>query len=84
MRLAVSAFLENAVVYQHKFETSQRNFETIQCSTETNNTRFTAIVTEIRHIRADMLQMQLEVRGLQTENRRILDVLQNRNTEGDS
>ncbi len=30
-----------------------------------------------------MLQMQSEIRGLQTENSRILDILQNRNTEGE-
>jgi AAA15 family ATPase/GTPase len=70
MRLAVSALLET--VTQH-----QRNFEIIQRNTETTNTRFIAIITEIRDIRAYMLQMQSEVRGLQTENRRILDVLLN-------
>lgn len=30
------------------------------------------------------LQMQAEVRGLKTENHRILDILQNPNTEDDS
>jgi hypothetical protein len=31
-----------------------------------------------------MLQMQSEIRGLQTENHRILDILQNRNPEDDA
>ncbi|OUL33806.1 hypothetical protein [Nostoc sp. 106C] len=70
MRLAVSALLET--VTQH-----QRNFET-------TNHRFERIFTEIRDIRTDMLQMQSEIRGLQTENNRILDILQNRNPEDDS
>jgi chromosome segregation ATPase len=64
LKLAVSSLL--AVVERHQayHETSQRNFE--------------AIVAEIRSMRADMQEMQSEVRGLQVENRRILDVLQNR------
>jgi predicted nucleic acid-binding Zn-ribbon protein len=36
---------------------------------------------EIRELRTDMLEMQSEVRGLQTENRRILDQLINRDNE---
>lgn len=91
MRLAVSALLETVTQHQRNFEVIQRNFET------TNN-RFERIFTELRDIRsdmremradmqemrADMLQMQSEVRGLQTENCRILDILQNRNPEDDS
>ncbi|MBR8837242.1 MAG: hypothetical protein DSM106950_25360 [Stigonema ocellatum SAG 48.90 = DSM 106950] len=77
MPLAVSALLETVTQHQRNFEIIQRNFET------TNN-RFTAIITEIFDIRVDMQEMQSEVRGLQTENRRILDILQNRQNEGDS
>ncbi|BAZ16496.1 hypothetical protein NIES4071_83730 [Calothrix sp. NIES-4071] len=70
MRLAVSALLETVTQHQRNFETTQRNFEIVQ--------------NEIRDLRADMLEITLEIRGLQTENRRIFDILQNRNTEGDS
>ncbi len=51
MRLAVSALLETVTQHQRNFETVQRNFES-------NNHRFTAIMTEIRDIRVDMQEMQ--------------------------
>ena len=77
IRSAVSALLDTVTLHQRNFETIQRNFETVQ--------------NEIRDLREDMLEIkseirdiQLDVRGLQTENRRILDILQNRNTGGDS
>ncbi|WP_255427111.1 hypothetical protein [Sphaerospermopsis sp. LEGE 00249] len=77
MRLAVSALLETATHHQRNFETMQRNFDTL--------------VLEIRDMRSDMMQMQseireiqMDVRGLQTENRRILDILQNRPPEQES
>jgi uncharacterized phage infection (PIP) family protein YhgE len=76
MRLAVSALLETVTQHQHNFETIQRNFETMQRN-------FDTVVAEIRDIRIEMLQMQSEIRGLQTENSRILDILQNRNIEGE-
>lgn len=77
MRLAVSALLETVTQHQRNFETIQRNFQTMQGN-------FDIVVAEIRDIRIEMLQMQSEIRGLQTENSRILDILQNRNTEGES
>ncbi|MBW4567079.1 MAG: hypothetical protein KME31_03360 [Tolypothrix carrinoi HA7290-LM1] len=77
MRLAVSALLETVTQHQRNFETIQRNFQTMQGN-------FDTVVAEIRDIRIEMLQMQSEIRGLQTENSRILDILQNRNTEGES
>ncbi|MBW4674065.1 MAG: hypothetical protein KME52_08595 [Desmonostoc geniculatum HA4340-LM1] len=84
MRLAVSALLETVTQHQRNFETIQRNFDTVV-------TEIRDIRVEMRDMRTDMLQMQAEVReiqvdvrGLQTENRRILDILQNRNTEGES
>jgi hypothetical protein len=40
---------------------------------------FEVIFTELQRQGADIQEMQAEVRGLQTENRRILDQLINRN-----
>lgn len=84
MRLAVSALLETATHHQRNFDTIQRNFETMQRN-------FDTLVLEIRDMRSDMMQMQseireiqMDVRGLQTENRRILDILQNRPPEQES
>ncbi len=42
---------------------------------------FEVIFTELQRQGADIREMQAEVRGLQTENRRILDQLINRNGE---
>ncbi len=77
MRLGVSALLETSAVQQRNFDTIQRNFE--------------MVIAEIRDMRSDMVQMQseireiqMDVRGLQTENRRILDILQNRPPEQES
>jgi hypothetical protein len=42
---------------------------------------FEVIFTELQRQGADIQEMQAEVRGLQTENRRILDQLINRNDE---
>lgn len=53
MRLAVSRLLENTVVYQHKFEIHQRNFEAM-------NDKFLSTITEIKDIRADMLRQTSE------------------------
>ena len=76
MRLAVSALLETVTQHQRNFETIQRNFERI--SIEIRDMKI-----EIRDLRTDTLQIQSEVRGLQTENRRILDILQDRRPDED-
>jgi predicted nucleic acid-binding Zn-ribbon protein len=70
MRLAVSALLDTVTLHQRNFDTTQRNIETMQ--------------REILNLAVNMVEIKSEIRGLQTENRRILDILQNRNTEGDS
>lgn len=36
---------------------------------------------EVRTMQSDIWEMQSEIRGLQTENRRILGILQKRNEE---
>ena len=54
MRLAVTALLETVTHHQ-------RNFETIQRNLESNNNRFTIIMTEIRDIRSNMQKMQVNM-----------------------
>jgi hypothetical protein len=70
MRLAVSALLDTVTLHQRNFDTTQRNFENMQ--------------RQILNLTENMVEIKSDIRGLQTENRRILDILQNRNTEGDS
>lgn len=52
----------------------------IELSNQTQE-NFTVVVNEIRSLRSDLLNMQSEIRGLQTENRRILDEMERRNQE---
>jgi TolA-binding protein len=42
-----------------------------------------AVITELQRQGEEIREMQAEVRGLQTENRRILDQLINRNDDND-
>ncbi len=52
----------------------------IELSNQTQE-NFIVVVNEIRSLRSDFLNMQSEIRGLQTENRRILDEMERRNQE---
>lgn len=84
MRLAVSALLETVTQHQRNFEITQRNFETVQNEIRDLRADMLEVKTEIRDIQLEIRDIKSDVRGLQTENRRILDILQNRNIEGDS
>lgn len=86
IRMAVSALLETAAQHQQNFERLATEIRDIKVEirdikVEIRDLRSDMQVmnAEIRDLRADTLQIQAEVRGLQTENRRILDILQNRN-----
>ena len=57
MRLAVSALLETVTQHQRYFDLLRRN-------SETTNNRFTAIITEIRDIRADMRDMRADMQEM--------------------
>ena len=65
LRMAVSALIDTVNLHQANFEAMQRQSE--QRARETDR-KFEAIVEAIQ-------VMQSEIRGLQTENRRILDHL---------
>lgn len=69
MRYSVSALLDTVTLHQRNFDTTQRNFENMQ--------------RQILNLTENMVEIKTDIRGLQTENRRILDILQNRNTEGE-
>ena len=65
LRMAVSAMIDTVNLHQANFEAMQRQSE--QRARE-NDRKFEVIVQAIQ-------TMQSEIRGLQTENRRILDHL---------
>jgi chromosome segregation ATPase len=58
-------------LYQQRYEQDQQRYEQDQQRYEQDQQRFNAVLTEIQR-QGD------EIRGLQTENRRILDILINR------
>ncbi|NJK74591.1 MAG: hypothetical protein HC786_00105 [Richelia sp. CSU_2_1] len=70
LKVAVSALISTTEVHQRNFETMNRNIE--------------AMLQLMAQSLERMEVMESEIRGLQTENRRILDFLQQRNTDGDA
>ena len=72
LRMAVSAMIDTVNLHQANFEAMQRNMEAMNRQSEQrareNDRKFEVIVQAIQ-------TMQSEIRGLQTENRRILDHL---------
>ena len=72
LRMAVSAMIDTVNLHQANFEAMQRNMEAMNRQSEQRaretDRKFEVIVQAIQ-------TMQSEIRGLQTENRRILDHL---------
>lgn len=80
-RLAVSAVFDTIAQQQQNFETAQRNFELMQRNFEATNNRIDTVVTRFDAIMSEIRDIKTDIRGLQIENRRILDILQNRNMQ---
>ncbi|MCU0542952.1 MAG: hypothetical protein MUE44_12260 [Oscillatoriaceae cyanobacterium Prado104] len=83
IKVAVSALISTTEVHQRNFETMNRNIETMNRNIETNQRNIDAMLQLMSQSLQRMEVMESEIRGLQTENRRILDFLQQRNTDGD-
>jgi hypothetical protein len=67
IKLAVSALISTTEVHQRNIETMNRNIEAM----------FQLMTQSLQRMEV----MESDIRGLQTENRRILDILQHRNTD---
>ena len=74
IKVAVSALISTTEVHQRNIETMNRNIEIHQRNID-------AMLQLMTQSLQRMEVMELDIRGLQTENRRILDVLQQRNTD---
>ena len=74
IKVAVSALISTTEVHQRNIEIMNRNIETQQRNID-------AMLQLMTQSLQRMEVMELDIRGLQTENRRILDILQHRNTE---
>ena len=83
IKLAVSALISTTEVHQRNIEIMNRNIETQQRNIETQQRNIDAMLQLMSQSLQRMEVMELDIRGLQTENRRILDILQNRNTESE-
>jgi hypothetical protein len=69
---SVQSLVNVTSIHQQTLERYQQRYEQDQQRYEQDQQRFNAVLTEIQR-QGD------EIRGLQTENRRILDILINRN-----
>ena len=67
IKVAVSALISTTEIHQRNIETMNRNIE--------------AMLQLMTQSLQRMEVVESDIRGLQTENRRILDVLQQRNTD---
>jgi ribosomal protein L16 Arg81 hydroxylase len=74
IKVAVSALISTTEVHQRNIETMNRNIEIQQRNID-------AMLQLMTQSLQRMEVIELDIRGLQTENRRILDILQNRNTD---
>lgn len=74
IKVAVSALIATTEVHQRNIETMNRNIEAMfQIMTQS--------LQRMEIMELDIRDIQTDIRGLQTENRRILDILQQRNTD---
>ncbi len=74
LKVAVSALISTTEIHQRNIETMNRNIEAHQRNID-------AMLQLMTQSLQRMEVMELDIRGLQTENRRILDVLQQRHTD---
>jgi phage-related tail protein len=74
MKVAISALISTTEIHQRNIETMNRNIETMNRNIEA---MFQIMTQSLQRMEI----MESDIRGLQTENRRILDILQQRNTD---
>ncbi|MEG3884199.1 hypothetical protein QT971_08300, partial [Microcoleus sp. herbarium19] len=74
LKVAVSALISTTEVHQRNIEIMNRNIEIQQRNID-------AMLQLMTQSLQRMEVVELDIRGLQTENRRILDILQQRNTD---
>lgn len=74
IKVAISALISTTEIHQQNIETMNRNIEAMfQIMTQS--------LQRMEIMESDIREIQTDIRGLQIENRRILDILQQRNTD---
>lgn len=81
IKMAVSALLTTVEIHQRDMETFRGSIDRTNQNLERTNRNVEAILQIMSQSLERMEAMESDIRGLQTENRRILDVLQQRNTD---
>jgi len=74
IKVAISALISTTEIHLRNIETMNRNSETMNRNVEA---MFQIMTQSLQRMEV----MESDIRGLQTENRRILDILQQRNTD---
>jgi hypothetical protein len=81
LKMAVSALLSTVEIHQRDMEVFRINADRTHRGLERTNQNVEAMLQVMSQSLERMEIMELDIRGLQTENRRILDILQQRNSD---
>ncbi len=81
IKVAVSALISTTEVHQRNIEIMNGNIEIMNRNIEIHQRHIDAMLQLMTQSLQRMEVVELDIRGLQTENRRILDILQQRNTD---
>jgi phage-related tail protein len=81
IKVAISALISTTEIHQRNIETMNRNIETMNRNMEAMFQIMTQSLQRMEIMESDIREIQSDIRGFQTENRRILDILQQRNTD---
>lgn len=76
IKMAVSALLSTVEIHQRDMEAFRINMEAFRINADRTNQNVEAILQIMNQSLQRMEIMESDIRGLQTENRRILDILQ--------
>ena len=81
LKMAVSALLSTVEIHQRDMEAFRINADRTHRGLGRTNRNGEAMLQVMGQSLERMEAMESDIRGLQTENRRILDILQQRNTD---
>lgn len=84
LRVAVSSLIETANQFQRNFEVIVSEIRDIKSEMREMRSEMRQMQSEIVALRQDFTVVHSEIRGLQMENRRILDHLFNRQGNGET
>ena len=81
MRMAISALLSTVEIHQRDMEVFRANADRTNQNLDRTNRNIEGMLQIMSQSLQRMEVMEADIRGLQTENRRILDILQHRSND---